>query len=220
MPSLMSTHRSPDSKEVPSPSLYFQYPTTPRPSAEKKKDQQLCPNGQSVRAPQQLSDMDMSRTQKLAEMQLFDQQFAILNDILANNQFESSVNPPNAPMQQQLTVPPTQNPSYSPNPQFSLTSQQQLPKGPTQPPTYNGASFPSPTSQPPSLLSLPESKKPSPDANSTGPAGFSPPAPSVSPIEIRIPSPKRVAYVPNTTDVIISTPQVRKLMLAVLTTLI
>ena len=169
----------------------------------------MCPVTPALRSPQHHhSQYDSSRKQKMAEMQLFDQQFAILNDIIANNnQYEGT----QVQQQQQLlTVPQPQNqvPQYTTvdtPPQYQHHVQPISQCSQTQQP-LNGQFISSPTSQPPPLVSPSDPQKQIADAKNS--PGYSPSTSPITSVEIRIPSPKKLNYVPNTTDVIISTPQV------------
>jgi len=193
MPSLMSAHRSPNAKQVPSPSIYFHYPTPPRRGSE--VEQQVCPPTQVIQSPHCQPQLEANRKQKIVEMRIFDQQFAILNDIMAKNNNNQCQGPP---LQQQPPV--SQNPPFSaaePTPQFQQIPQAlQVAQCPASHSPKSSNFNASPTSQPPPLLSPSAAKKQAP---STSP---------ITSIDIRIPSPKQINYVPNTTDVIISTPQV------------
>ena len=214
MPSLMSAHRSPNAKQVPSPSIYFHYPTPPRPGVE--MEQQVCPPAPVMQNPHGPPQLDASRKQKIAEMRLFDQQFAILNDIMANNNNNQYQNQPLQQHQQPpVSQPPIQSSSFAPLEPPSQYPQhpQTLPinqntQCPATQPSLNSNFAATPTNQPPSLPPSgidPKKQSPPPKGKTVG---YSPSAPPITSIEIRIPSPKRVNYVPNTTDVIISTPQV------------
>ena len=191
MPSLMSAHRSPDAKQVPSPSIYFHYPPLPSKDQGQEGHQKINVNTQFV-AP--LPEPD--RAQKLMEMQLYDQQFAILNDIMASNQMNGS-------QQNQ-----TQNMPIVAQPQPHKFKQVDAP-APALQIDQQHAQFhqclPQPASFPQQIVTEPN--KPDTTRRNDNPE-YPPTVSPITSVEIRIPSPKRVNYVPNTTDVIISTPQV------------
>ena len=210
MPSLMSAHRSPDAKQVPSPSVYFHYPTPPRQVTE--NEQPLRPLVQGIRSPPQHTQLEANRKQKLAEMQLFDQQFAILNDILANNnQYEESnvqQLPVHTAPNQALSFSSVETPSqFQHHPQTLQVSQ----RSPAQTNT-NSNFLPSPINQSPTYTSPVDTAQQVTEVSKRNSTSYTPSTSPVTQIEIRIPSPKRVNFVPNTTDVIISTPQVRSVL--------
>lgn len=169
MPSLMSDRRSPELKPSHNPSVYFNFPSPAQCDQEKSAHQSKI---------------------KMMEMRLFDQQCAILNDILGSNQFNS---------QTVETIPslPDQGNVQSPDNTFQIqvlpqcTQSVQISPPVVQQTRVQSAVMTSPVINDKLFNEVP-----------------SKPSPPVSPIQIRIPSPKSINYVPNTTDVIISTPQV------------
>ena len=180
MPSLMSVRRSPDSKPTPSPSTYFRYPTPTE--YEPDKNVQMGDPGK----------------QKLLEMRLYDQQCAILNDILGSNQFNSPATQP----------PPLMPAQKNPPAPLNTFQVQVIPSCPQSMQIIQPSPVLSQSHVQTAINTSPAIKE---KKSSTE---MPPKTPSpISPIEIRIPSPKRVNYVPNTTDVIISTPQVSDFML-------
>jgi len=211
MPQLMSAHTPVEAKEVPSPSDYFCMQNPPFqqqqqvPTCSGYQMQLMHPSMQQQQQQQRIDNQALPLNFKVVEQsQLEQHQFSPFSDSFENRPQNSNPQrqPPPLFMPPQICTPAKQ-PRHS-----SLSSA--VPQSPYPPvlprqistePVYGPGPSMAPNMSPP--VNGGRTNQTLSPRTRTSP---------ISPAEVHIPSPQTVNYVPNSADIIISTPQVSLMM--------